>query len=1179
MTLLLLAVGIGSVSASTTIGTISYDLDAAKQTATVVGGVTTNGTINIPETVTYNEIEYAVTAIGWQAFYNNTNLTSIIIPNGIVKIGDGAFNGCKNLVSLAIGNNVIDIGLSAFSGCTSLTSLTIPNRVTRIGSHAFSGCRGLTSVTIPNSVSYIADNAFDECTSLPVIDNIRYADTYLVTVVDKTLNSYTIRQGTMWIAGKAFSDCKNIAAIVIPEGVKAIGGLAFQNCTALTSVNFPHSVTMLGSHIFTGCTSLNTPVYNNTCFAYMPSSFTGDYTIPDGMKLISGYAFSNCNGISSITIPKSLDSIGTYAFKGCTNITSVIWNAQKCAVTTQYHFSSESPFYDSQSKITSFILGEDVAVIPTFLCYGMTALTSISIPNNTKEIGYGAFELCHNLSTVNIGDSVEIIEESAFSGCKSLSSIELPESLTQIYSFAFSGCSSLTSIVIPKNVSLIGMNVFSGCSQLTSIVWNAQDCKLKCTSGADCAPFFNVESQITSFVIGDKVEVLPNYLCCSMSKLKSITIPANVRFIGYYAFAYTSFSEITWNARNCSYRNDYGPFNKDNLNNIKSFIFGNNVEVIPEYLCYNMKNITTVTIPNNVKDIKKYAFYNCDKLKTVQLSDSLFAIRDHTFCSCDSLLSITIPDNVDTIGNYAFDGCKSLESINIPYSVIGIGTNVFRDCSKLTTVKWNAKNCSNANAYKDAPFYSVAANITSFSLGDSVEFIPNFLCDGMANITSVTIPKFVTSIGNYAFRSCSKLASIEVKTETPPALGTTPFATYLKSIYVPCGTLNAYKASWSAYANKIKAPLSPYEIIINYDKNQGTVSYPSDACGEVIMTATPQYGYHFVQWNDGNIDNPRTIELTQDTTFTAEFAIDRSGKCGDNLALNWDYDVTQKTLIISGDGALNSNYTFGVEAPNNLEKLIIAEGVTSIGSSAFAKQTTLQEIILSTTVSTINGQAFYNCTGLKHIYNYRERPCVAYSNTFDGIDKFDCTLHVLSASVNMYKAATAWRDFYYIETIDAQEITITGNTVVVEPSDNAVVITWPVSATADTYTIEITKDSEVFCTLIFNGNGQLTGIAFAPSRNGSNHAPAAVMTANGLQFTVTGLNSGTQYGYNLTAKDANNQTVATYSGSFTTTREGETTGVDNVPSDQVQSTKFLRDGKMYIIRGEKIYNAQGALVK
>ena len=133
MTLLLFAVGIGSVSASTTIGTISYDLDAEKQTATVVGGVTTNGTINIPETVTYNEIVYAVTAIGYEAFYNATSLISIIIPNSIVEIGSDAFRGCKNLVSLTIGNNVTSIGGYAFYGCTSLTSVTIPNSVTSIG--------------------------------------------------------------------------------------------------------------------------------------------------------------------------------------------------------------------------------------------------------------------------------------------------------------------------------------------------------------------------------------------------------------------------------------------------------------------------------------------------------------------------------------------------------------------------------------------------------------------------------------------------------------------------------------------------------------------------------------------------------------------------------------------------------------------------------------------------------------------------------------------------------------------------------------------------------------------------------------------------------------------------------------------------------------------------------------
>ena len=126
---------------------------------------------------------------------------------------------------------------------------------------------------------------------------------------------------------------------------------------------------------------------------------------------------------------------------------------------------------------------------------------------------------------------------------------------------------------------------------------------------------------------------------------------------------------------------------------------------------------------------------------------------------------------------------------------------------------------------------------------------------------------------------------------------------------------------------------------------------------------------------------------------------------------------------------------------------------------------------------------------------------------------------------------------------------------------------------------KITKDGEVFCTLIFNANGQLTGIAFAPSRDGSHHAPSALMTANGLQFTVTGLNSNTQYGYSVTAKDSNDQPVATYSGEFTTTGESVPTNIDEVQSDQVPCTKVVRDGQIFILRGEKTYTVDGRKVR
>ena len=152
----------------------------------------------------------------------------------------------------------------------------------------------------------------------------------------------------------------------------------------------------------------------------------------------------------------------------------------------------------------------------------------------------------------------------------------------------------------------------------------------------------------------------------------------------------------------------------------------------------------------------------------------------------------------------------------------------------------------------------------------------------------------------------------------------------------------------------------------------------------------------------------------------------------------------------------------------------------------------------------------------------------------------------------------------------------------ISTKDNAATLTWPTSNNAASYTIQITKDGVVFCTLVFNSNGQLTGIAFAPGRDGAYDAPAAIMTANGLQFTVTGLDSGTQYGYSVTAKDSNDQPVATYSGSFTTTSEGIATGVEEISSSLQGGDRgrlILRNGQIFILRGEKEYTLTGQEVK
>ena len=141
--------------------------------------------------------------------------------------------------SVTIPNTVTELDDYAFINCANITNVNIPNSVTTIGYSSFDECTNLSSITIPSSVTSIEDcYNFDGCTSLPVIDDIRYADTYAIHCISDDKSTYTIKSGTRFIGNSAFEDQENLQNITIPSTVIAMGNYVFDNCHKLDTITF-----------------------------------------------------------------------------------------------------------------------------------------------------------------------------------------------------------------------------------------------------------------------------------------------------------------------------------------------------------------------------------------------------------------------------------------------------------------------------------------------------------------------------------------------------------------------------------------------------------------------------------------------------------------------------------------------------------------------------------------------------------------------------------------------------------------------------------------------------------------------------------------------------------------------------------------------------------------------------
>ena len=267
-------------------------------------------------------------------FIQQTNITSIDIPNTITNIPFMTFLGCSNLSKVILPQTLTTIGLGAFTQ-TGLTNITIPDSVTSIGESAFAQT-GLTNITIPDSVTSIGSGVFRLCTSLISVtlpSSLTTIGTYAFSGCGSLTSIDLSRCTSLTSIGQdAFSECEGLTSIDLSKctNLTTIGNDAFQKCTSLTSITLPSSLTTIGNQAFDSCSSL-TSIDLSKCtnlttigsaFYFCSSLTSVDLSKCTSLTSIGASAFRS-SGLTSITLPSSLTTIGNNAFYQCSSLTSI----------------------------------------------------------------------------------------------------------------------------------------------------------------------------------------------------------------------------------------------------------------------------------------------------------------------------------------------------------------------------------------------------------------------------------------------------------------------------------------------------------------------------------------------------------------------------------------------------------------------------------------------------------------------------------------------------------------------------------------------------------------------------------------------------------------------------------------------------------------------------------------
>ncbi len=977
----------GAVSGVYSAG-LAYSVNGDGVSCTIVG----IGTCTDTELVIGGEIDgYTVTAVADRAFKGNQTITKVTISDTVTKIGASAFGDCSALTEVEVPEVLEQIAPDAFEGCDALKEVPsapdtpTPPEPDAPHVHAFSSWVTMQTPT---------------CTVSGVEERICACGEVESRSIEMTEHIY----GPDGTCLRCPAKTQGLYFRLNPDGESySVCGIGTYTDSALIipATHNGKSVTAIGASAFSRCTSITSVTVSGSVTSIGASAFSRctslqSVVIDNGVTTVGEQAFMGCSALSSVSIAESVTSIGSFAFEECGKLKYNKYESCK------YLGNAQNPYL--------------------VLCHADRAATSLEIHADTRIIAPCAFEDCA-IASINVPARVVSVGERALAYTPSLAVITVDESNPVYYSagnciieratgLLVAGCATS---VIPDGVSTIANDSFVGCANLTAVI------------------------------IPDGVKSIGEFAFYNCTDLTDVRLPDSIERIGQWAFENCNGISFAVH-ENCKY-----------LGNVQN----------PYLALYRAdSSVTSVSVHSRTRMLADSSLINCNKLTQVKIPQSVVSIGKSALANCESLTAVTYDgsraqwsavkkaENWDTrTGEYTLtclvadgDHVHTSEGLSYKlnadgegYTVIGIGT-----CTDSAIVIPATHNSKSVTAIGASAFEDRTA------------------------ITSVTVPESVTSIGASAFMGCIRLERVELH-DGITSIGTMAFCRCisLKGVAIPKGLAILAPALFEQ-CGRLEI-LSIPEGVVRIGDNAflscgllSTVYVPAS-----VKQIAPFAFYEcaslkkiFYSGSRKDFDSMALVGIPSNCEITCLATVEPPENEGLAYTLNED----GQSYSVSGRG-LCEDSVISIPSTHN------GKSVTAISPRAFLNDAMLSRIIIPDGIKSIGNSAFFNCLSLTDVdFGNGVKSIGATSFAICGLTAIELPASVESIGIGAFAYSTALAS---ITVDESNPVYYSAGNCIIERATGLLVAGCATSAIPD----GVTKIGDE----VFAFNSSLTSISIAAS--------------------------------------------------------------------------------------------------